>query len=131
MKCYFGVLDNLYVGQIVVLWFGEGQKFQFLSYPLPIICHVPETVLQIKHWTTGIVQSCPSFFNKPNAKVVQIDVSLLYIIFYFVLLSLKYSHVLNNFAVRINISNFILSHHKQKWHDWVIIKILTWSFSPC
>ena len=49
MKCYFGVLDNLYVGQIVVLWFGEGQKFQFLSYPLPIICHVPETVLQIKH----------------------------------------------------------------------------------
>ena len=27
MKCYFGILDNLYVRQKVVLWFGEGQKY--------------------------------------------------------------------------------------------------------
>jgi len=30
-KCYFGILDNLYVGQKVVLWFDEGQKYQFFS----------------------------------------------------------------------------------------------------
>ena len=49
MKCYFGILDKLYVGQKVVLWFGERQKYQFLSSPLPPVCPVPETVLQIKH----------------------------------------------------------------------------------
>jgi len=48
-KCYFGILDNLYVGQKAVLWFGEGQKYEFLSCPLPPIYPVPETVLQIKH----------------------------------------------------------------------------------
>jgi len=47
------------VGQKVVLWFSEGQK-----HP---ICPVPETVLQIKHWTTEVVLSCPSFFSKSNA----------------------------------------------------------------
>jgi len=52
-----------------VTWFGEGQKIQFLSCPLPSVCPVPETVLQIKHWTTGVVLSCPSFFNKLNAYV--------------------------------------------------------------
>jgi len=66
-KCYFGILDNLYVGQKVVLWFGEGQKYQFLSCLLPPVCLVPETVLQIKHLTTGIVLSYPSFFSKSNA----------------------------------------------------------------
>jgi len=50
-----------------VLWFGKGQKYQFLSYPLPPVCPIPETVLQIKHWTTGVVMSCPSFFSKSNA----------------------------------------------------------------
>jgi len=55
------------VGQKVVLWFDEGQKYQFLSSHLPQVCHVPETVLQIKHRTTGVVLSCPSFFNKSNA----------------------------------------------------------------
>ena len=30
-----------------MLWFGEGQKIQFLSCPLPLVCPVPETVLQI------------------------------------------------------------------------------------
>jgi len=44
-KCYFGILNNLYVGQKVVLWFGEGQKYQFLSCPLPPVYPVPETVL--------------------------------------------------------------------------------------
>jgi len=55
------------MGQKVVLWFGEGQKYQFLYCPLPPVCHVPETVLQIKHWTTGVVLSCLSFFSKSNA----------------------------------------------------------------
>jgi len=41
----FGILDNLYVGQNVLLWFGEGQNYQFLSCPLPLVCHVLETVL--------------------------------------------------------------------------------------
>jgi len=67
MKCYFGILDNLYMGQKVVLWFGEGQKYEFLSCSLSPVCLVPETVLQIKHWTTGVVLSCPSFFSKSNA----------------------------------------------------------------
>ncbi|KEH32109.1 hypothetical protein MTR_4g113525 [Medicago truncatula] len=48
-KCYYGILDNLYVRQKVVLWFGKGQKYEFLSCPLPPVCPVPETVLQIKH----------------------------------------------------------------------------------
>jgi len=61
------VLDNLYVGQKVVLWFGEGQKYQFLSCPLPPVYHVTETVLQIKHWTTEVVLFCPSFCSKSNA----------------------------------------------------------------
>jgi hypothetical protein len=65
-KCYFDILDNLYVGQ-KVLWFGKGQKFQFLSCILPPICLVPKTVLQIEHWTTGVVLSCPSFFSRSNA----------------------------------------------------------------
>ena len=47
MKCYFGILDNLYFRQKFVLWFGEGREFQFLSCPLPPICLVSETVLQI------------------------------------------------------------------------------------
>jgi len=55
------------VGQKVVMWFGEGQKYQFLSCPLPPVCPVPETILQIKHWTTGVVMSCPSFFSKSSA----------------------------------------------------------------
>jgi len=63
----FYILDNLYVWQKVVLWFGEGQKYQFLSCPLPLVCHVPETVLQIKHWRTWVVLSCLSFFSKSNA----------------------------------------------------------------
>ena len=70
MKCYFGILENLYVGQKVVLWFGEGQKYQFLSCPLPPVCLVPETVLQIKHWTTRVVLSYPLFFIKSNAPLV-------------------------------------------------------------
>ena len=53
--------------QKVVMWFGEGQKFQFLSRPLPPDSSVPEIVLQIKHWTTEVVLSRPSFFNKSNA----------------------------------------------------------------
>jgi len=40
------------VGQKVVLWFGDEQKYQFLFCLLPPVCLVPETVLQIKHWTT-------------------------------------------------------------------------------
>jgi len=67
MKCYFGILDNLYVGRKVVLWFGEGQKYQFLSCLLPAIYLASEIVLQIKHWTTWIVLSCLLFFNKSNA----------------------------------------------------------------
>jgi len=55
------------VGQKVVLWFGDGQKYQFLSFLLPPVCHVPETVLQIKHWAAGVVLSCPSFFSKSSA----------------------------------------------------------------
>jgi len=55
------------VGQKVVLWFGEGQKYQFLSCSLPPVCPVPESVLQIKHWTTEVVLLCPSFFSKSNA----------------------------------------------------------------
>jgi len=55
---YFGILDNLYVGQKVVLWFSERQKYQFLSCPSPSVCPVPETVLHIKHWTTRVVLSC-------------------------------------------------------------------------
>jgi len=51
-KCYFDILDNLYVEQKLVLWFGEGQKYEFLSCPLSPVCHVPKIVLQIKHWTT-------------------------------------------------------------------------------
>jgi len=66
-KCCFGYLDNLYVGQKVVLWFSEGQKYEFLSCPMHPVCPVPETVLQIKHWTTEVILSCPSFFNKSNA----------------------------------------------------------------
>ena len=49
-----------------MMWFGERQKYEFLSYPLPQICHVPETVLQIKHWTTEVVLSCTPFFSKSN-----------------------------------------------------------------
>jgi len=59
------------LGQKVVLWFGGGQKYQFLCCPLPPVCPVPETVLQIKHWTTEIVLSCPSFFSKSNAPYVR------------------------------------------------------------
>jgi len=66
-KCYFGILDNMYVRQKVVLWFGEGQKYQFLSCPLSPVYPVPETVLQIKHRTTRVVMSYPSFFSKSNA----------------------------------------------------------------
>jgi len=69
MKCYFGVLENLYVRQKVVLWLGEGQKFQFLSCPLPPVCPISETVLQIEHWITEVVLSYPSFFNKSNAPI--------------------------------------------------------------
>ncbi|RHN60122.1 hypothetical protein MtrunA17_Chr4g0021971 [Medicago truncatula] len=61
MKFYFCILGNLYVGQKVVLWFGEGQKYQFLSCPLPPVFPIPETVLQIKYWTTGVVLSSPYF----------------------------------------------------------------------
>ncbi|KEH24736.1 hypothetical protein MTR_6g004190 [Medicago truncatula] len=71
-KCYFGILDNLYVGQKVVLWFGEGQKYEFLLCPLPLVCPVPETVLQIKHWTSRVVLSYPSFFSKSNAKGIKV-----------------------------------------------------------
>jgi len=35
------------VRQKVVLWFSEGYKFQFLSCPLPPICPVSKTFLQI------------------------------------------------------------------------------------
>jgi len=42
-KCYFGILDNLHGGQKVVLWFGEGQKYQFLFCHLPTVCLVPKT----------------------------------------------------------------------------------------
>jgi len=38
-KAYFGVLDNLYLRQKVVLLFSEGQEFQFLFSPLSQICH--------------------------------------------------------------------------------------------
>ncbi len=72
MKCYFGILNNLYVGQKVVLWFGEGQKYKFLSCPLPPVCPVPETVLQIKHWTTVVVLSCPSFLANQTHMCISI-----------------------------------------------------------
>jgi len=62
-KGYFGILDNFYMGQKVVLWFIKGQEFQFLSCLLPPICYVPETILQIKHCRTGVVLFCPSFFS--------------------------------------------------------------------
>jgi len=52
------------VGQKVVKWFAEGQKYQFLSCPLPLICPVPETVLQIKHWITEVVLFRPYFLAK-------------------------------------------------------------------
>jgi len=58
------------MGQKVVLWYGEGQKYQLLSCPLPPVCPVLERVLQIKHWTTEVVLSCPSFFSKSNAPYV-------------------------------------------------------------
>ena len=53
-----------------MMWFGEGQKYEFLSRPLPLVCHVLKTVLQTKHWTTRVVMSCPSYFSKPNAPYV-------------------------------------------------------------
>jgi len=49
MKCYFDILDNLYVGQKIVLCVGEGQKYQFLFCLLPPVFFVFETVLQIKY----------------------------------------------------------------------------------
>jgi len=49
------ILDNLYVWQKVVLYFSEGQKFQFLSYPLPPVYFVPKTVLQIIHYKIVVV----------------------------------------------------------------------------
>jgi len=55
------------VVQKVVLWFREGQKYQFLSYYLPSVCPLPETILQIKHWTTEVLLSFLSFFSKSNA----------------------------------------------------------------
>ena len=51
-KCYFGILDNLCARHKVVLWFGEGRKFLFLSCLLPPVCFVPEAVIQIKHFAT-------------------------------------------------------------------------------
>jgi len=62
-KGYFGILDNLYMGQKVVLWFSEGREFQFLLCPMPPICPFPENGLQLKHRTTGVVISCPSFLT--------------------------------------------------------------------
>jgi len=73
MKCYFGILDNLYMRQKVVMWFDEGQKYQFLSCPLPPVCPIPETVLQIKHRTTGVVLSCPSFFSKSKRTLLSLN----------------------------------------------------------
>jgi len=35
------------VRQKVVMWFSKRQEFHFLLYPLPSVCHVLETVLQI------------------------------------------------------------------------------------
>jgi len=32
-------------------------------HPLPPVCHVPKTVLQIKYGKTEVVMSCPSFFS--------------------------------------------------------------------
>jgi hypothetical protein len=37
-KRLFGILDNLYLGQKVVLWFSEGKEFQFLTNLCPLIC---------------------------------------------------------------------------------------------
>jgi hypothetical protein len=34
-KMYFGILDHLYYGQKVVMWFSGGQEFLFLCCPLP------------------------------------------------------------------------------------------------
>ena len=51
------VILKFYVGQRVVLWFGEEQNYQFLSCLLPPVCPVFETVLQIKHRTTEVVRS--------------------------------------------------------------------------
>jgi len=68
-KCYFGILDKVVLWN-KKLWFGEGQKYEFLSCPLPPVCPVPETVLQIKHWTTRVVLSCPSFYSKSNEHIV-------------------------------------------------------------
>jgi len=70
-KCYFGILNNLYVGQKILLWFTEGQNYQFLSCPLPPVCHVPETIIEIKHKTTEVVLSCPLFFSKSNTPRLQ------------------------------------------------------------
>jgi len=43
----------------VMLWFSEGQEFQFLSCHLPPVCLVLKSVLQIKHYTIKVVLSYP------------------------------------------------------------------------
>jgi hypothetical protein len=53
-KCYFSILDNLYLGRKVGIWFSEGQKFQFL------FGH--KNSFKIKHSTTRVVM-CSFLFS--------------------------------------------------------------------
>jgi hypothetical protein len=61
------ILNNLYVGQKIVMCFSEGQKFQFLSGPLPPICHVSEFFLQIKQCITMLYIVISFIFSRSNA----------------------------------------------------------------
>jgi hypothetical protein len=45
IKSYFGIFDNLCI-QKVVSWFGGGQEFKFLSYPLTSVYSTQKTFLK-------------------------------------------------------------------------------------
>jgi len=71
-KKLFLCLDNLHVGQKVVSWFSEGQKFMFLCCPLPLVCLVSETFY--KSNTVQLELSCLIFHfsgsNTPYTKEI-------------------------------------------------------------
>jgi len=69
-KNYFGILDNLYMGQKVVIWFWKlvyETKFLVFVLSLRQVCHVSKTILQIKCCTSGVV-ICHSFFRRSNTQ---------------------------------------------------------------
>jgi len=53
----FWYFRQLVRGAKSCVWFGEGQKYEFLFCPLPPVCPTPEAVLQIKHRTIRVVLS--------------------------------------------------------------------------